>query len=86
MKVKVYESLGGPDCVYEKLGGQPALEKFVDGFYNLMATDLGKTVPGSHPTPLLHPKRFIVYCTFDCLWHTLNWLAILVEMLHNIYI
>jgi len=33
------EHPGGPDSIFEKLGGQEALEKFVDGFYNMMATD-----------------------------------------------
>ncbi|CAE7512432.1 glbN [Symbiodinium sp. CCMP2592] len=40
------EHPGGPDSIFEKLGGQArkgrdyeALEKFVDGFYNMMATD-----------------------------------------------
>eukprot|EP00930_Biecheleria_cincta_P079905 TRINITY_DN6791_c0_g1_i1.p1 TRINITY_DN6791_c0_g1~~TRINITY_DN6791_c0_g1_i1.p1 ORF type:complete len:332 (+),score=88.12 TRINITY_DN6791_c0_g1_i1:60-998(+) len=28
-----------PDCIFEKLGGQKKLEYFVDGFYDLMATD-----------------------------------------------
>jgi len=37
--VHVISSQGGPDSVFERLGGQPALEKFVDGFYDLMATD-----------------------------------------------
>eukprot|EP00930_Biecheleria_cincta_P079906 TRINITY_DN6791_c0_g2_i1.p1 TRINITY_DN6791_c0_g2~~TRINITY_DN6791_c0_g2_i1.p1 ORF type:complete len:314 (+),score=82.18 TRINITY_DN6791_c0_g2_i1:85-1026(+) len=28
-----------PNCIFEKLGGQKRLEHFVDGFYDLMATD-----------------------------------------------
>ncbi|CAK9004800.1 unnamed protein product [Durusdinium trenchii] len=37
--VHVISNAGGPDSIFEKLGGQSALEKFVDGFYDLMATD-----------------------------------------------
>lgn len=35
----VISNAGGPDCIFERLGGQSPLEKFVDGFYDLMATD-----------------------------------------------
>ncbi|CAJ1365156.1 unnamed protein product [Effrenium voratum] len=35
----VISTKGGPESVYSRLGGLPALETFVNGFYDLMATD-----------------------------------------------